>query len=148
MGDAQDSVRNAKIHQAPVASIRDAKHRLCLPPTDNYSFLKDLSVERIDNINKYLWVAGRPYPPRALSAQRVLEREIIPTTDTSLHLVWTTGRIFIRHLPTCLLSVDFYETCLSPSSGASRSSALGLFCTATSLFCHPSWTSTLHKKHI
>lgn len=127
MANRRDSGRHAKRCQGMPASVRDARHRLRLPSTDVHSFLsEELSVERIDHINEHLWLAGRPYPARALNVQGVLERQIIPTTDTSLHLVWTTGKIYVRPLPTCLLSEDFYEQHLAPTSTSPIPPALGL----------------------
>lgn len=58
-------------------------------------------------------MVGRPYPARPLSTQRILDRDIVPTTDTSLHLIWTTKKIYIRAMPSCLLDQSFYSQHLS-----------------------------------
>lgn len=105
------------LRSAIPASVRQG-HRVGLPPTDAGSVLRllrnDLSVKRIDDIDRHLWLVGRPYPPRPLSLYRVLERDIVPTGDTSLHLVWTTGKIYLRPIPRCLVSLAFYERYLTP----------------------------------
>lgn len=123
----------------------DSRQRHSIRPitteTDFWDFLRaDLSVRRIDDIRKHLWLVGRPYPPRPLNTQRVLEREIIPTTDASLHLVWTTGRLYVKPLPACLLSEDFYEQRLSPRSADSsriKKPALGLLYSYIALLPSP-----------
>ncbi|KAK5707220.1 N-acetylglucosaminyldiphosphodolichol N-acetylglucosaminyltransferase catalytic subunit alg13 [Elasticomyces elasticus] len=79
------------------------------------SFLDvDLSVQRIDDIKHHLWLVGRPYLPRPLNIQIVLGRTIVPTSDASLHLVWTSSRIFVKPLPRYMLSQAFYQRHLSP----------------------------------
>lgn len=74
---------------------------------------KDLLVERLNNVHKYLWLAGRPMPPRHLSHQIVLLRDIIVTENISLHLVWQAKRIFIKPLPKYLLDEGLWTQCLS-----------------------------------
>lgn len=95
-------------------NFRTDKHVLTLPIRNVRSFLEsDLSVERIDDIQKHLWMVGRPYPPRPLNLQITLNRTIISTTDPSLHLVWKSKRIFVKPLPAYILSARFYEHYLS-----------------------------------
>lgn len=67
----------------------------------------DLCIEKTKDVANHLWAVGRPYPPRALNIQLVLNRTIVPTNETSLHLVWTSGRIFIRVLPPYFLNTGF-----------------------------------------
>ena len=99
------------------ASFRTKKHSLVLPNNELQDFLEsDLSVKRIESIWSYLWLVGRPYLPRPLNIQAVLNRTIIPTTDASLHLVWTSGKIFIKPLPAYIVSEDFYDRCLASPS--------------------------------
>lgn len=99
---------------ATFRSILD-KHTLVLPSSDHQQFLHDdLSVERIEDVQSHLWLVGRPYPARALNIQRVLGREIIPTTDASLHLVWTSKKIHIKALPRYMTSTSFYDANLAP----------------------------------
>jgi hypothetical protein len=91
------------------------KHTLVWPSSDHQQFLHDdLSVERIEDVQSHLWLVGRPYPARALNIQRVLGREIIPTTDASLHLVWTSKKIHIKALPRYMTSSSFYDANLAP----------------------------------
>jgi hypothetical protein len=85
-------------------------HFLTSPDFDYERFLDDdLSVERIEDIASHLWLVGRPYPPRPLNLQRVLKRDIVATTDASLHLVWTSQAMYVKALPRYLVSKTFYE---------------------------------------
>lgn len=87
----------------------------------------DLSVERVENVFPHLWVVGRPFPPRPLNIQRVLNREIIATTDPSLHLVWTSKKMFVKPLPRYIVSKDFYKrNSIRPSPESIGGLALGL----------------------
>lgn len=97
------------------ATCRTREHDLISPNSNCGQFLSDdLSVQRIEDVLPYLWLVGRPYPARALNIQRVLKREIVATTDASLHLVWTTGKIYVKALPRYMTTASFYDQCLGP----------------------------------
>ncbi|KPA36026.1 subtilisin serine protease [Fusarium langsethiae] len=70
---------------------------------------EEIDLCRLANIHSWLWVAGRPMPPRPLHQQRLLNREIVITERLDLHLVWTTGRMFLKPLPRFLLDPRFWE---------------------------------------
>ncbi len=92
------------------AIFRTETHSIVLPSDNVQAFLKaDLSVKQLEDISPRLWAAGRPYLPRPLNIQGVLNRTIVPTTDASLHLLWTSRRIFIKALPAYFLATNFYE---------------------------------------
>jgi hypothetical protein len=85
-------------------------HFLISPDFDYEKFLDDdLSVNRVEEIASHLWLVGRPYPPRPLNLQRVLKRDIVATTDASLHLVWTSQTMYVKALPRYLVANAFYE---------------------------------------
>lgn len=92
-------------------AVSRTKNQLLILPTETLEeFLEaDLSVKRVEDISRYLWLVGRPLPPRPLNLQRVLKRDIISTTDISLHLVWTTKKIYIKALPSYLTSGVFWS---------------------------------------
>ncbi|KDN59866.1 hypothetical protein CSUB01_11035 [Colletotrichum sublineola] len=69
---------------------------------------KEVDLRRLAAIHGWLWIVGRPMPPRALHQQRLLNREIVITEKLDLHLVWATGRIFIKPLPRFLLEPRFW----------------------------------------
>ena len=69
---------------------------------------KELDLHRLHNIFAWLWVAGRPMPPRPLHYQLLLSRDIFVTERMDMHLVWTTGRIFLKPIPRFLLEPRFW----------------------------------------
>ncbi|KAF1950991.1 hypothetical protein CC80DRAFT_496291 [Byssothecium circinans] len=76
---------------------------------DTIKFLeKELEVPRLNKIHDHLWLAGRPMPPRPLNYQVAASRAITVTEDIHLHLVWESGRIFLKPLPRYLLSSAFW----------------------------------------
>jgi hypothetical protein len=106
------------------ANFRTKEHVLVLP-SSNPGFLDDdLSTKRVENVLPHLWLVGRSYPARALNIQKVLRREIIPTTDASLHLVWTSEKIYVKALPRYITTNYFYGQNLVPSNP--HGPALGL----------------------
>ncbi|KAM3466354.1 hypothetical protein MY5147_009080 [Beauveria neobassiana] len=75
---------------------------------------EELNLERLASIHGWLWIAGLPLPPRALHHQLLLGREIFITERLDMHLVWTTGRMFLKPIPRFLLDPAFwarYLTC-------------------------------------
>lgn len=74
---------------------------------------QELNVDRLANIQSKLWLAGRLEPPRSLHYQLVLGREICVTEKMDLHLVWTTGRMFLKPVPRYLLEPSFWTRYLS-----------------------------------
>lgn len=52
-------------------------------------------------------------PPRPLHYQLLLSREILVTEQMDMHLVWTTGRIFLKPIPRFLLEPRFWHRYLS-----------------------------------
>ncbi|KAI1506279.1 hypothetical protein F5X99DRAFT_366161 [Biscogniauxia marginata] len=85
---------------------------------------KELSVKRLDRAQKWLWMSGRPVPPRPLHHQLLLRRNIVITEQPELHLMWSKDRIFIKPLPPFLLSANFWkENLCIPSSANSEPSS-------------------------
>jgi len=78
---------------------------------------KELDLQRLNKFSGWLWVAGRPMPPRPLHHQLLLSREIFVTEQIDVHLVWTTGRIFLKPLPRFLLDKRFWAQHLSCMQG-------------------------------
>ncbi|KAI0135748.1 hypothetical protein F4814DRAFT_35052 [Daldinia grandis] len=90
------------------ASYR-TKHDDIIVPDLEQGFLKqELLVERLNNIQDWLWICGRPMPPRPLHHQILLSREIAISEDPELHLVWSKNRIFLKPIPPYLLDPDFW----------------------------------------
>lgn len=74
---------------------------------------KELDLRRVTKVFDWLWVAGRPMPPRPLHHQLLLNREILVTEQMDMHLVWTMGRIFLKPIPRFLLEPLFWDRYLS-----------------------------------
>jgi hypothetical protein len=78
-----------------------------LEPSQVYRFLRrQLNTPVIDELYHALWLfcvkSGRNIDP--LHRQRIKGREIVPTEEAKLHLVWTKDRIYIKTMPVCLLN--------------------------------------------
>ncbi|ROT38616.1 hypothetical protein SODALDRAFT_166386 [Sodiomyces alkalinus F11] len=74
---------------------------------------KELDLRRLTDILGWLWIAGRPMPPCQLHHQLLLSRDVFVTERIDMHLVWTTGRIFLKPLPRFLLEPRFWTCHLS-----------------------------------
>lgn len=89
----------------------DGLDNIHLPQADIQAFLEqELSLKRLEAMHEYLWLVGLPRPPRPLHQQLVLGRDIIVTEKLDMHLVWETGRIFVKPLPRYLLNPNFWKT--------------------------------------
>ncbi|KAI0506637.1 hypothetical protein F5B22DRAFT_438207 [Xylaria bambusicola] len=78
---------------------------------------KELDLQRLNRVLSWLWVAGRPVPPRPLHYQVLLSRSIFVTEQMDMHLVWTTGRIFLKPVPRFLLEPRFWSEYLCCTRG-------------------------------
>lgn len=118
-------------------SLRDSA-LLSLPAgvTQGAFLIKDLTVSRLNDIHNHLWLAGRVGYVRPLHRQRMMQREIVITEETNLHLVWHENRIYIKPLPKFLLHYEFFKEnlCSSDIPKVERSSLYGEH-------------STLYKEH-
>ncbi|KAH7154737.1 hypothetical protein DER46DRAFT_638543 [Fusarium sp. MPI-SDFR-AT-0072] len=66
----------------------------------------ELNTPVLDQLHWMLWLfsikSGHNIDP--IHRQRIKGREIVPTEEPKLHLVWTSSRIYIKTLPICLLN--------------------------------------------
>ncbi|KAI9660554.1 MAG: hypothetical protein M1821_009906 [Bathelium mastoideum] len=74
---------------------------------------KELDLNRLHTILGWMWMVGRPMPPRPLHYQLLLSRDIFLTEQMDMHLVWTTGRIFLKPIPRFLLEPRFWSAYLT-----------------------------------
>ncbi|KAJ4158524.1 uncharacterized protein LMH87_009047 [Akanthomyces muscarius] len=130
---------------------------------------EELDLRRLTSIQGWLWMAGIPLPPRALHHQLLLGREIIITERMDMHLVWTTGRMFLKPIPRFLLEPAFWirylanEQCgCSPDTNVVnhaiiltecrhphlRASALGFLYSYAALLSHESDFLLAQEKHL
>ncbi|KAJ5730532.1 uncharacterized protein N7483_005040 [Penicillium malachiteum] len=93
------------------ATYRTKTDEIVFPCSKNLSSIldHDLLVHRLNCIHSWLWMCGRPMPPRAMHKQMALSRTIVLTEDMDMHLLWLGNRIFIKPLPLYLLHSDFWN---------------------------------------
>ncbi|KAI2464865.1 hypothetical protein F4781DRAFT_425195 [Annulohypoxylon bovei var. microspora] len=114
---------------ADFAALLPASHRTrddqIVVPEPGPEFLKrELLVRRLNDVQDWLWVCGRPMPPRPLryalagepvgNHQALISRDVTVTEDPELHLVWSKNRIFLKPVPLYLLDPDFWEAHVLP----------------------------------
>lgn len=73
----------------------------------------DLDLHRLHMVWRWIWIVGRPMPPRPLHHQLLLSRAIFLTERMDMHLIWTTGRIFLKPIPRYLLEPRFWTSYLA-----------------------------------
>ncbi|KAL6722061.1 hypothetical protein ACLMJK_001166 [Lecanora helva] len=82
-------------------------------PTASMEFLKkELGVDRLNDIHQWLWLVGRPMPPRPLHYQKAVGRNIIVHEQIDLHLTWNEQSIFLKPIPRYLLDQNFWQELL------------------------------------
>ena len=95
--------------------------------------IEDICPIKLNRLAPHLWICSAPshtnIPP--LHNHAIHDRTIVLTEDPSLHLVWETGRTFIKPLPTYLLSHTFWAQYLlldrsKPEKTILTQAALGL----------------------
>lgn len=78
-------------------------------PQPTLAFLeRELLIDKINAVQQWLWVCGRPMPPRPLHYQIILSREIVITESPDLHLVWSKNRLFLKPIPLWILEPSFW----------------------------------------
>ncbi|KAJ5808849.1 hypothetical protein N7474_010118 [Penicillium riverlandense] len=96
------------------ASYRTASDDLAASTRDIAACVqREFDLYRLQIIFSWLWIVGRPMPPRPLHHQLFLSRDIFITERMDMHLVWTAGRIFIKPIPRFLLVPRFWSDHLS-----------------------------------
>ncbi|KAH6654885.1 hypothetical protein BKA67DRAFT_566524 [Truncatella angustata] len=95
------------------ASYRTRRDDLTPPKLDDSQWIeKELDLTRLTKMFNYLWLAGRPMPPRPLHYQLLLGRDFMVTEQIDLHLVWSYNRLLLKPLPRFLLEPRFWLQCL------------------------------------
>ncbi|CVL07300.1 uncharacterized protein FMAN_15380 [Fusarium mangiferae] len=108
----------------------------------------DLSVEKLNEIYGWLWLAGRPMPPRPLNYQQASSREIILNENVDMHLVWDVSRrIFLKPLPRYLLSHKFWQNNLATDHEFYKS-AFGFMLSYAALIQYESDFFIAKEKHL
>ncbi|KAF4454298.1 hypothetical protein F53441_3172 [Fusarium austroafricanum] len=89
---------------------------IVVPKLDPNFLERELSVVRLNDIQEWLWMCGRPMPPRPLHHQRLISRDIIISEHAELHMIWWKNRIFLKPLPPYLLDPDFWMSNISDTA--------------------------------
>ena len=126
----------------------EAESDLAPPRPDDAEFLqRELGLGRLAKLGNWLWIAGRPLPPRPLHYQRVLRREIVVVEQMDLHLVWTAGEIYVKPVPRFLLEPDFWRDHLAGPPELRRA-ALGFLFSYAALVRHESDFALAREKRL
>jgi hypothetical protein len=89
---------------------KDAAHTVLEVANDIGRFFgADLNLSRLNEIHNHMWACGRPLNARALHRQRMMNRKIVVTEQTDLHLLYHSSILFIKPLPAYLLSSVVWE---------------------------------------
>ncbi|CAJ2507808.1 Uu.00g089940.m01.CDS01 [Anthostomella pinea] len=119
------------------ASHRTEADHIVAPQADS-DFLKvELLVKRLNAVQDWLWVCGRPMPPRPLHHQVLINRDITITENPELHLVWHKHRIFLKPIPSWLLEPDVWTERILPNPELARC-ARGFLFSYTALIAYES----------
>ncbi|KAH6705335.1 hypothetical protein BKA61DRAFT_617385 [Leptodontidium sp. MPI-SDFR-AT-0119] len=80
--------------------------------------LDELNTPLLDELYPKLWLVGRRSGKSidAIHAQIIKGRAIVPAEDPKLHLVWRSGRIYLKPIPVCILNHQFWEEFLVSES--------------------------------
>ncbi|KAI1772886.1 hypothetical protein F4818DRAFT_443767 [Hypoxylon cercidicola] len=80
------------------ASYRTKRDHIIVPQLDSDFIARELVVDRLNNVQDWLWVYH----------QVLIARDITITENPELHLVWSKNRIFLKPIPLYLLDPDFW----------------------------------------
>ncbi|CAM1510079.1 Fc.00g004140.m01.CDS01 [Cosmosporella sp. VM-42] len=113
VGDGDEKSRILLLNQFP-ASYRIGDDLFASPDTPELNLIEaELNPKQLHNIIRFLWLAGRPVPPRPLHHQLLLGRDIAISENIDLHLVWGSGRMFLKPIPSFLLNPVFWKEYLT-----------------------------------
>lgn len=175
--DAPQSNGGASSDDSLLLSLMPASYRtefdnLAPSSLDISCIQRELDLDRLHKVFGWLWLVGRPVPPRPLHHQLLLNRDVLVTERMDMHLVWTTGRIFLKPIPRFLLEPRFWIECLSCKQNCSCSPrqqqaalnsadhaqrcnhrrlhmcALGFLFSYAALICHESDFFIAKEKHL
>ena len=121
----------------PAAAYRASLQKSNSPPNSadslTESLLHDLRPAKLNRLAPHLWLCSTPTYTNipALHENIVHGRGIIVSEIPDLHLVWSNGRIFVKPLPSYLISYDFWTNNLLTDDSSLfqrqlRQAALGL----------------------
>ena len=86
-------------------------------------------------------------PPRPLHHQLMIDRDICITEQMDMHLVWTTGQIFLKPIPRFLLDPGFWRAHL-PKNSRFQKCALGFLFSYAALISYESDLFIAQDRHL
>ncbi|KAH9986357.1 hypothetical protein F4779DRAFT_305566 [Xylariaceae sp. FL0662B] len=104
----RDADRASDFQALLPASHRTRQDHIVVPQLEPEFLARELLVKKLDDVQDWLWMCGRPMPPRPLHHQVLISREITISENPELHLVWSKNRIFLKPIPSYLLDPDFW----------------------------------------
>lgn len=118
-----------------------------LASSDVHEFLiQELRTSVLDELYPRLWWVGRKDSKNVdpLNHQMIKGRQIVPTEDPKLHLVWQRNKIYIKPIPVCLFNYEFWKIYLAPPQNSimtddhcsSRFAAIGFIRSYSHLIQH------------
>jgi len=135
-------------HLLPASHRTTEKLESIIVPARTKHVEDDLSVKRLNDIHRWLWLAGMPMPPRPLTYQLASSRQIIVNEQMDLHLVWTSSlKIFLKPIPRYLLDHQFWKEKLSIREDLHKC-ALGFLLSYSALIQYESDYHIAIKKHL
>jgi hypothetical protein len=80
---------------------------------------QELNTPVLDELYPRLWCVARKSGAsiHPLHLQKAKGRDIVPTENPQLHLIWYHDKIYVKPIPECLLNHDFWTAYLSSSMG-------------------------------
>lgn len=115
-------------------------------PSISHFLKRDITTPKLNKYYHWLWLVATHDSANinSLSLQAVRGREVTITQNPELHCVWHDKRLFIKPIPTFLLSYEFWDNvftedfCSDDIGKSLHQSALGFMRTYASLIQHPS----------
>ena len=131
-------------HLLPASHRTTERLKSIIVPASTIQHVKhDWSVTRLNEIHRWLWLAGMPMPPRPLTFQLASSRQIIINEQMDLHLVWTSSlKIFLKPIPH-----RFWKEELSSREDLYKS-ALGFLLSYSALIQYESDFHIAREKHL
>ena len=113
----QDVVSQTQTASSSQISYVPGQPSVSLSPSSVHDFLvRELQTSVLDELIPRLWWVGRKDSKNVdpLNRQKIKGREIVPTEDPKLHLVWQRNKIYIKPIPVCFFNYKFWKIYLAP----------------------------------
>jgi len=107
-------------------------------------YMAEYSQQKLNDIHRHLWAAGRKNNISALHHQKVLCREVILSERSDLHLVWFDRIIYIQPLPISFLNHSFVNAVILPDANL-YGNVLGFLYSYMMLIQHASDLALAHE---